>query len=61
MAGARRGSGRALALILGLLLVVLVVWDVTGPDSVLRSLFNLEQSRVSDNARDIFESARPGN
>ena len=50
-----------LALIFALLLLVLVVWDLTGPDSVIRGILGVDQTNVSDNARDVFESVRPRN
>ena len=61
MTAARKGSGRILILVVALLLVLLAIWDLSGSDSLLRSWFGPDSPNVGENAREIFESARPGN
>ena len=60
MTAAQKGSGKVLILVVALLLVLLAIWDLSGPESVLMDLLAPATPDVGDNAREIFDSARPG-
>jgi len=57
VATGRRDALRVLVAVAFLVLAILVVWDLTAPDSVLRELFQPRQG-LRDNAREILEDIR---
>jgi len=57
MAGPRKGTGRVLLILGGLLLLVLVVWDMTRPNSFFRE-FSGSNRDPANSARSIVDGIR---